>query len=226
MSRSATYHYFTRTCETDRKLVVFQDESRDVASEYVDGRKRYAPWDVPTSRKAARTPPIQGGRSTDIMLDENAGRQGPILPSVPDGFPATAPEDRRQQLSSLGPVPGSTSASVSRTFSAPALPEIQQRNHSPAHSFGRDTASPSSTSATMRNHVVSPAASLHQTRQCIEDPEGALFMQAFVEEVAIWMDSLDPIKHVRSPGRMNGNDLIVVSSRGYYLSPPWVSQCC
>lgn len=31
----------------------------------------------------------------------------------------------------------------------------------------------------------------------LNSPEEVLFMQVFVEEVGLWMDSMDPMKHVR-----------------------------
>ena len=35
-----------------------------------------------------------------------------------------------------------------------------------------------------------------ENREMLTDPEELLFMQVFVEEVGIWMDSMDPYKHV------------------------------
>lgn len=41
------------------------------------------------------------------------------------------------------------------------------------------------------------ASSPHKdTKRYLDDPEETLFMQVFVEEVGIWMDSLDSLKHV------------------------------
>jgi len=34
------------------------------------------------------------------------------------------------------------------------------------------------------------------SRDYMDDPEEVLFMQVFVEEVGLWMDSFDAIKHV------------------------------
>ena len=37
----------------------------------------------------------------------------------------------------------------------------------------------------------------NETRDYLTSPEETLFIQVFVEEVGLWMDSMDPHKHVR-----------------------------
>ena len=41
-----------------------------------------------------------------------------------------------------------------------------------------------------------------QVRDILDTQEQTLFMQVFVEEVGLWMDSLDPDKHVSYGRRM------------------------
>jgi hypothetical protein len=36
-----------------------------------------------------------------------------------------------------------------------------------------------------------------EQRTYLDNQEETLYMQVFVEEVGIWMDSLDPLKHVQ-----------------------------
>lgn len=46
------------------------------------------------------------------------------------------------------------------------------------------------------DHAMTPPAAQKEVRSHLNNPEETLFMQVFVEEVGIWMDSLDPYKHV------------------------------
>lgn len=65
--------------------------------------------------------------------------------------------------------------------------------------------------------------SAKDTRQVLTDPQELLFMQVFVEEVGIWMDSMDPYKHV------GGQFVWHVSDNSFLVFCPltrWRSQCC
>lgn len=46
------------------------------------------------------------------------------------------------------------------------------------------------------DHTMTPPPPQKEVRSYLNNPEETLFMQVFVEEVGIWMDSLDPYKHV------------------------------
>lgn len=47
------------------------------------------------------------------------------------------------------------------------------------------------------NHPVIPPDEPSEAREILSSQEEVFFMQVFVEEVGIWMDSYDSLKHVR-----------------------------
>jgi len=47
---------------------------------------------------------------------------------------------------------------------------------------------------------MNPPEQQNETREIINSQEETLFMQVFVEEVGIWMDSMDTMKHVGVDG--------------------------
>lgn len=59
---------------------------------------------------------------------------------------------------------------------------------------------PSSSRTASSDHTLSPvpapAAITKEVRRGLDNAEETLYMQVFVEEVGIWMDSMDPLKHV------------------------------
>ncbi|KAF8241606.1 hypothetical protein K440DRAFT_641795 [Wilcoxina mikolae CBS 423.85] len=110
--------------------VHFQDESRDIASEYAGGVKRYAPF-----------------------INTGTPMRTTISPPTP--------------------------------WSNPSMSAAQQHPHPPppcpppaSHAFDR---------------ILSQAH--RKVDRYLDNSEETLFMQVFVEEVGIWMDSLDPLKH-------------------------------
>ena len=156
--------------------VVFQDESRDIASEYRGGLSRYAhlvveQGDLPESNtEAPYTFPAS-------MVDAPT-LSHPQLPSIqslpPGGVEAYSgnPETYADQVRDRHRHPSTTSDS---TFSSSTIPAPPQ----PSYNQSEQTVTP-------------PI----ENRACLDSPEKVLFMQVFVEEVGLWMDSMDPYKHV------------------------------
>lgn len=85
--------------------------------------------------------------------------------------------------------------------SAAGFEDRQGREHHNTTSFGQLSAaglSPITSTAVSTNHsVVQRSSPKPPLRTLFGNQEKTLFMQVFVEEVGLWMDSLDSSKHVR-----------------------------
>ncbi|KAF8533966.1 hypothetical protein BDD12DRAFT_758415 [Trichophaea hybrida] len=142
--------------------VHFQDESRDIASEYAGGVKRYAPFintGTPIRTTISPHTPWSNPSPSGLRTPSSATPTLPsILPLLPDRLHS------RERMSS-------------------------HKDTRPRHHHLQTSVCPTYTAA--QQHPPPPPPS-----ECyLENSEETLFMQVFVEEVGIWMDSLDPLKH-------------------------------
>ncbi|KAL9125138.1 MAG: hypothetical protein Q9217_005615 [Psora testacea] len=167
------------TPPTDEWNLVFQDESREIASEYRGGLGRYSNVASEMSNITLKEEPAYD--FTETM--SNAIIDAPVL--------------THQQL-------------PSQVFpSGPADPYAGSLQGMPDHAQDRHQRHASNTSdSTFSTHTLGGVSSYSNgdrslpgtsdTRESLTDPQELLFMQVFVEEVGIWMDSMDPYKHVSS----------------------------
>lgn len=143
------------------------DESREIASEYKGGLGRYAHLDQTI------TPPRE-------QAFEYAG---PVIQNPP----------QMQVENALPPIQGGP------------LAVYAESNHSMKHDSSREGSlrhghsnsdtylpQPQATAYTSAEQILTPP---NDTREFLDSPEEVLFMQVFVEEVGLWMDSMDPMKH-------------------------------
>ncbi|KAF7903446.1 uncharacterized protein EAF01_006495 [Botrytis porri] len=149
--------------------VQFQDESREIASEYKGGLSRYAhieqtitpPRDPPTEypmRPVVGDPMMQGNalppiQTTGTFMENNLGVKQEMANSSHSRHTST-------HLSHAG-------SETSSYLTAP-------------------------TAYTASEHIITPP---NESRDYLTTPEEVLYMQVFVEEVGLWMDSMDPMKH-------------------------------
>jgi hypothetical protein len=153
--------------------IQFLDESREIASEYKGGYKRYA---------ALRQEPMGHQHlSNDFGQSRHNSTSHqplpPIQPILHDNF-----QDSNQHQH---------------------MEVMTERHHRPSHSTLSNSDSAVYTNPTM----TAPSSSGYgngepsltpprEVRNYLNQPEETLFMQVFVEEVGLWMDSMDPMKHV------------------------------
>ncbi|EED22971.1 C6 transcription factor (ArcA), putative [Talaromyces stipitatus ATCC 10500] len=132
----------------------FQDESREIASEYVGGFERYPPLD-----------------QLDTQMDSEPSTH----------FEFANPVVNRPALH--------VSASLLSSFPDAPHPEIQDSMLTEPQYTTND--------ALHEQNAFLPKMSTNTPtdRSYITTPEGVLLMQVFVEEVALWMDSMDANKH-------------------------------
>lgn len=156
--------------------VHFQDESREIASEYKGGLGRY------TALEPEPPPEVD----QDTHMDNGPNMIG-------------APVMSHQQLPPIQSIPGSDGNHYSESNSLPDSAHGSHHRHT--HSSSNSTYSTQtltapnpSTPYTTSDAQLPPQ---NETRDYLNSAEEVLFMQVFVEEVGLWMDSMDPQKHVR-----------------------------
>jgi hypothetical protein len=161
--------------------VHFQDESRDIASEYAGGVKRYAPFiNTATPVRTKNSPPTPRNNPSVSSMGSSATLSHPTLPPI---LPLL-PDPPRLNSNNEPAVPHEDSTS--------------HHHHQSTSAYSGYALSSSSSRPPPRaptsDRTLSPAP--RETKSYLENAEETLFMQVFVEEVGIWMDSLDPLKHV------------------------------
>lgn len=161
--------------------VSFQDESREIASEYRGGLGRYA--------VLKQEPAETDGVKEEAQFDFSASMiETPVL--------------AHQQLPSVQSLP--SGGVEAYTGASQRMPE-QRRDSHHQHSSSASDSTFSSHTLPAQSHA---SYSTHEQslpppddpKATLNSPEELLFMQVFVEEVGLWMDSMDPYKHV-SHGR-------------------------
>ncbi|KAF2143900.1 uncharacterized protein K452DRAFT_307252 [Aplosporella prunicola CBS 121167] len=151
--------------------VSFLDESRDIASEYKGGLSKYGALGVQVTAHA-----ING-----LSLDFPPGPPPPPelshqpLPPIQGMLPDMYTDDHQNVMYDV--------------------PQPAQPQHIQPHADMTFSASNSIQGAPSYNSHESTASPPAQRRDFLNDPEEVLFMQVFVEEVGLWMDSMDPQKH-------------------------------
>lgn len=159
--------------------VSFLDESREIASEYKGGLNRYAALKrEPADADVVKDEPQFDFSTSMIETPILAHQQLPTAHSLPPGgveaYPGQ-PQRISDQATDINH--RHSSSNTESTFSSQTLPQ------------------PSHNSYNNSDQTMTPPS---ETRASINSPEEVLLMQVFVEEVGLWMDSMDPYKHVSS----------------------------
>lgn len=144
----------------------FLDESREIASEYKGGRSRYAHLDQTI------TPP----------REQAFEYSGPIVQNPPHMSVENA----------LAPI---QSGLTSYSESTDTMKHDNSREGSLRHGHAGSESSYFTAPQNAYSNTEQTLTPPNDTREFLDSPEEVLFMQVFVEEVGLWMDSMDPMKH-------------------------------
>ncbi|KAG7133545.1 Transcription activator AMTR1 like protein [Verticillium longisporum] len=218
--------------------VQFQDESRQIASEYVGGLKRYAHLPKnpaaparrhrghldPTLRRQAHQHRVHAASVADASLPPPPTHfQMPPAPAL-YGYPPVRnhPDDRDAALQHATDAPFPTpqnSGQVQQPYAFSLQDHFNaMREETAARHHNHRTSDTSSSATSIAPLATGPPPSFrgvaHNTlaldgmmtpppsekavageREYLNSPEEIHYMQVFVEEVGIWMDSLDKDKH-------------------------------
>lgn len=164
--------------------VTFQDESRLIASEYQGGIQQYSR--IPTADQTITPPHEPSMEPYNMNIDPSMGMQQNLPPIIQQhNAPSLYPEQRQHEYAQSHTQP--------------------HASHSLGHS--RDTSlHHSQTSSSNVSYLPTAPSTLYEqqqrvltppsdSRDVLTTPHEVLFMQVFVEEVGLWMDSMDSLKH-------------------------------
>jgi hypothetical protein len=152
--------------------VNFLDESREIASEYKGGLARYG---VSEEQHSAQHLDTAIGFDFSATIPPAPVPHHQSLPSIQGMLPEAYPDD-------------------SGLVDASGRDSHHSHAHSHSDSTYSGTAMPPTSASTYSNSE--STALPHASRDYMDNPEEVLFMQVFVEEVGLWMDSFDAVKHV------------------------------
>ncbi|EGX53660.1 hypothetical protein AOL_s00006g50 [Orbilia oligospora ATCC 24927] len=151
----------------------FQDESREIASEYEGGSQRYAPLEQVARPNNAT--PNQAQLYSSAAASSSSSAAGLNTETI-----------LTQPLPSMQPPVQTASAEFNR----------RHRHRGSTSSAHTDNSSTTIRQAPPPSDLIPTEPSLQtEVRSILNRSEETLFMQVFVEEVGIWMDTLDPLKH-------------------------------
>ena len=185
--------------------VEFLDESRDIASEYRGGLAKYRALEPEIPTALQQRPLHHTHKEPQAMTFDFATSAPPApalshqpLPPIQGVLPEPYPDMPHQQNQSLPPP-----YSQAQPFEAqlkPTEPNIAFQPMPPPPHSGSTSDGQYNSSSTGQQSVASyqTAPTEHEPddrRKYLDDQEETLFMQVFVEEVGLWMDSMDPQKH-------------------------------
>ena len=156
---------------TQEWSVHFQDESREIAAEYRGGLGRYAALELDDA----------SGPKLDFQYDASI----PIAP--------TMSHQQLPPIQHLPPPDIEAYPDASQGMPNHSHDSYHQHNHSNADSTYSTMHPAPQTAYSDSDHTLT---SPDETRDYLTTPDEVLYMQVFVEEVGLWMDSMDPHKHV------------------------------
>lgn len=163
--------------------MIFHDESREIASEYNGGLGRYGIVEI--------SPPVQVSQEDPFDFSVGGGMQvtavsqaalPPIQPLLPPSFSENIPQPVQDPVHDGQPI------------------QQQQHQHQSQQSVSDSGSYPA-------HQLVPPQIALYRSpapamatsddsRGALTIPDEVMYMQVFVEEVGLWMDTYDPMKHV------------------------------
>lgn len=147
--------------------VIFQDDSRDIASEYRGGLEKYHPLESEPKRPRLDVPSMNYDYSqigAPVISHQQLPGQQP--------YPNTYPDSNQAMYS------GTTSQSYDEATNT--MGSFAQPSQSVRQSYDQAMLVPTDQ---------------EQAPPYLEDRNEVLYMQVFVEEVGLWMDSMDAGKH-------------------------------
>ncbi|OQO09325.1 hypothetical protein B0A48_04723 [Cryoendolithus antarcticus] len=175
--------------------VEFLDESREIATEYVGGTHVYEPLQQPVPRAHTRERPRED--STILHYAPSGPPSGPVPQHT---YP---PNDTFAHDPSLMQQPNLPHSNGMLYNELPRSEPMQYPMHPPStvssNLSGQQATIPHTNPEQVPAHHHAPngteVSSVHEKREFLNTSEETLFMQVFVEEVGLWMDSMDALKH-------------------------------
>jgi len=230
--------------------ISFLDESREIASEYVGGKERYA---MTVSNSAIPQSVVQQSETHDIQIrslqqnelqqqqqqQQQQSQQSRLRRQARLSLQQSRqdtqmtkqisenidPNLEYEQLPTAPPAPAMSYQELPPTYHGaqldsgyaeemsevmtkaqktnPRYSNLRQQDDDTTNTTFNETNHDQTTNDNMprTNEIIDENQQNESRMNYLDDPDETLFMQVFVEEVGLWMDSMDPMKHVSSPNQ-------------------------
>ncbi|RMY69020.1 hypothetical protein D0863_06745 [Hortaea werneckii] len=181
--------------------VEFLDESRDIASEYMGGLSKYKALEQePPAALRQQAPPMAFDFATTAPPAPSIPHQPlpPIQGILPE--PYQEPAQTQTQVPSQQSVAQSYETHIksdpSQSYAMPPLPQVPHSGSTSDGQYNSSAAGSTAGHGSVVSYQTAPTEpSDDERRQYLDSQEETLFIQVFVEEVGLWMDSMDSQKH-------------------------------
>lgn len=174
--------------------VDFVDESREIASEYQGGVQKYKHLDRESSPAIQPEQTLSFDFATTAPPAPSMSHQP--LPPIQGILPESYSNTNMQQQQ---PQPDMSSMYDPQIKQDPAsfqMPPPNSGSTNDTHYGSTGTNSVAARGSVSFNSVQNQTLDREdEKKEYLDNPEETLFMQVFVEEVGLWMDSMDPLKH-------------------------------
>lgn len=178
--------------------VEFLDESREIADEYTGGMHVYPPLAQAVPTALSRDRPRDASSSLNYATNVSA-------PPAPSNQPQQALPPIQgilPDVTYIDPTPNQQPG-IGAMFDSSRQDSMQYQmqpasTNAPQHPSYASSVQSGSMSGPMSNYAPVEHSTTDKDsdrREYLSTPEETLFMQVFVEEVGVWMDSMDPLKH-------------------------------
>jgi hypothetical protein len=177
--------------KTNEWTVNFIDESRDIASEYKGGLSKYGipEQDAMTSMETGINFDFGGNASTGNMMEQSQS-----LPPIQGMLHENAYTEHDYSYEQAREHQSHHQHMHSRSESAYSTATVPQQNTTVSYANAeQQQQQQQQQQQPQRQQQPSP---IQEQRGYLTNQEETLFMQVFVEEVGLWMDSMDGQKHV------------------------------
>lgn len=183
--------------------VGFKDESREIASEYQGGLEKYSRLESEVSNNNLQN---HNGANNMMHMDPNLafGFASSMPPAPSMGHQHLPPNPLLMASADAYSMPpqADLGSMYDQFFKSDGPTQHLQPPHSGStvetHNSGNSNAS-SIHPGSVGSYNLGPGGVLHvadeDRKDFLDNQEETLFMQVFVEEVGLWMDSMDPHKH-------------------------------
>jgi hypothetical protein len=176
--------------------VEFLDESREIADEYTGGTHVYLPLTQGVPTALTRDRPRETGSTSNY-----ARTAAPAATTVP---PQALPPIHGivPDVTYMDPTPAQQ-LDIGNLFDVSRQDamqhHVQPTSTNPTHHSSYAPSMHDSTMSVPLNNYTSvdhgAAGEVNERREYLDTAEETLFLQVFVEEVGVWMDAMDPLKH-------------------------------
>jgi len=187
--------------------VEFLDDSREIASEYQGGLQKYKPFEMDVPAVIQQDQSLAFDFAVTAPPAPSMGHQPlpPIHGILPESYPGPSmqqldyqqqQQQQQQPQSDISNVYDSQIKQDPNGYHMPPPPNSGSTSTGDGH-YGSSNAGSTTgpVSSVTSYHTAQSVQQDDEKKEYLDNHEETLFMQVFVEEVGLWMDSMDPLKH-------------------------------